>query len=153
MLGVRLRRNRCDDRFISQYGQGDDELASVAEPVAARLDVTTMQLDESLNERETNPEATARAFEVIDRPAKTFRRSVELFACDSDSRIGDSHRHFVALSLGNDRDLAARFGELAGVVEQVAENCASRTGSPWTQIGVDGKRYSAHARLHLPMCG
>ena len=92
------------------------------EPVALGLDRAAVQLDQRLHQRETDAEAVARALERSVACANISNRRGKLIGGDPDAVVAHADHRLIALALDRQADVSALVGELARVVQQVADD-------------------------------
>src|SRR4030095_6433654 len=94
----------------------------MAESRAARLDRSTMQLDETFREREPDPQAAFVAIERRTNLLKHLKDRRQRFGIEPDTVVRNSQLDRRAVAVCMQTDLAVRVRVLRGVREQVADH-------------------------------
>src|SRR5690606_9366393 len=111
-----LRARRVEHR------QPNDELAAAAESLAARLDRAAVDLDESLDQSEADPEPALRSLTPGSHLGKHLEDRLQLVGRDADPVVLDRDDDLLVGSLCDDLNVPAVVRVLAGVGQEVAEN-------------------------------
>ena len=121
--GLRDRR-----RSVLERRQAYLELAPVTEPLAARFDRSAVHLHHRLDQRQADAQPVARAFQGRVHLGEHLEEVRKLLGRDADAVVPHAHDHLRAFVGDRQPDVAAPVGELARVVEQVADHLRQPRG-------------------------
>ena len=138
--GCRERRLR---RF-SRDRQAHDELAAAARPVAVRFDGAAVHLHQRLHQRQADAQPVARALQRRIDLREHVEDARQFVGRDADAVVPHSDHGLPAFLLDGQPDVPAPVGELAGVVQQVADHLRQprRVG-----VEIDGLRRQRDRQL------
>ena len=122
-------------RRLLRHGQVHDELAALAEPRAARLDVAAVHPDEVAHDRQPDAEPAARPVERRVALREEVEDEGQEIGRDADPRVPDPDRDAVALALRRQPDGATPRRVLGGVAQQIADDLRQTR-----RIGVEAHR-------------
>ena len=140
--GDGLPRGRL--RHFSRDRQTHDELAAAAKPAAVRFDGSALQFHERPDQGEPDAQAVARALQRRIDLGKHVEEARQFFGRDADAVVPHSNHGLPAFQSGAQPDVPASVGELAGVVQQVADHLRKARG---VGLEVDGLRWQCHRQL------